>query len=266
MATIAHKLHEIDSLNTLQQRNQWMNKIHPLVKFALSIFYIIVTMSVGKYQLDKMLVLAIYPIFAYQLADLSIGHALERMKLILPLVLAVGIFNPFFDKIPVYEISGIVITSGMISMVTLMLKGIYTVLAAYLLIATTSIEEICYAMQLLHFPAILITVFLLIYRYIFIMGEEAERIMTAYQLRAPSQKGLNYKAWGPLVGQWLIRSMDRAGLVYDSMMLRGFKGTFATRRKYHVHSTSIIYFVVWVVALGVLRWTDIITLLGSLFV
>ena len=71
------------------------------------------------------------------------------------------------------------------------------------------------------------TVILLIDRYIYILGQEAERIMTAYKLRAPSQKGIHYKAWGPLVGQWLIRSMERAQIVYESMTLRGYQGEFA---------------------------------------
>ena len=92
------------------------------------------------------------------------------------------------------------------------------------LIATTSIEAICYALRQIRIPQVLVVIILLIYRYIFIMGQEAERIMTAYKLRAPSQKGINYKAWGPLVGQWLIRSMDRAESVYESMQLEALGG------------------------------------------
>ena len=109
-------------------------------------------------------------------------------------------------------------------MVTLMIKGIYSVLAAYLLIATTSIEKICYALRLLHIPAILVTQVLLTYRYNTVLLEEANRMTQAYSLRAPNQKGVHFKVWGTLAGQLLLRSMDRANEVYEIMTLRGYQG------------------------------------------
>ena len=44
--------------------------------------------------------------------------------------------------------------------------------------------------------------------------------MTAYALRAPGEKGIHFRAWGSLLGQLLLRSVDRAQLVYESMLLR----------------------------------------------
>ena len=168
----------------------------------------------------------------------------------------VGIFNPFFDKRVVAEMAlfpGLKITGGMISMLTLMLKGFYSILSAYILIATTSIEQICYALRLLHIPKVIVIVILLIYRYFGLMGNEADRIATAYMLRAPRQKGINYKAWGTLVGQWLLRSMDRAGNVYESMMLRGFKGDFSVQKK-SPKLFDHVYVLVWICAFIVIRF------------
>lgn len=130
-------------------------------------------------------------------------------------------------------------------MVTLMLKGILAVLASYLLIITTTIERICYALRLLHMPKGFVTVLLLIYRYMVVLLKEAERIMLAYGMRAPGQKGIHRKAWGPLLGQLLLRSMDRAQLVYDSMQLRGFTGEFPAAAPADTRIQSAIYAVVW---------------------
>ena len=80
-------------------------------------------------------------------------------------------------------------------MATLMLKGVFAVLASYLLILTTSMESICYALRLLHVPKIMVTMVLLIYRYVIVLLKEAERISQAYSLRAPAQKGIHYRAW-----------------------------------------------------------------------
>ena len=223
MAGIESQLHEINRISDLQLRDQRVNRLHPLVKLLFTIAYMIVVVSCGKYNLSFMILLGIYPVVLFALADLSMKEGLYRMRHILPLVMAVGIFNPFLDRTPIGQIAGITIGAGVYSMLTLMLKGVYSVLSAYVLIATTTIEDICRALRLIHVPKTIVMVILLIYRYIFILGQEAERIMNAYSLRAPSQKGINYKAWGPLVGQWLIRSMDRAQAVYESMQLRGFE-------------------------------------------
>ena len=129
-------------------------------------------------------------------------------------------------------------------MLTLMLKGFYSVLSAYILIATTSIDDICYALRCLHVPRQIVIVIMLIYRYFGVMAAEADRITTAYKLRAPRQNGIHYKAWGTLVGQWLLRSMDRAEDVYESMLLRGFTGDFQVKKQKPVPA-DILYPALW---------------------
>lgn len=253
MSGIEKQLREIDKLNTLQQRDQWMNRIHPLVKLCLTIVYIGFVVSCHKYSLSTMVIFAVYPFMMFNFADLSLKDAIYRMRLILPIVLVVGIFNPFMDREPVMQLGNLAISGGVVSMTTLMLKGFYAVLSAYLLIATTTIEDICYALRRLHVPKILVTVILLIDRYIYILGQEAERIMTAYKLRAPSQKGIHYRAWGPLVGQWLIRSMERAQVVYESMTLRGYRGEYDYGKKRKFTAVDILLFTVWLVAFVVIR-------------
>lgn len=265
MASIDKQLHEISKLNTLQQRDIWISHIHPLSKLLTTIIYVFFVVSIEKYQLNMMIFMAIYPFVSLSVAELSLKEALYRMRLILPLVMAVGIFNPIMDRNAIGTVGGVVITTGLISMITLMLKGLYTVLAAYVLIATTSIEDICYALRTIHVPRLLVTVILLIDRYIYILGEEADRIMTAYKLRAPSQKGIHYKAWGPLVGQWLIRSMDRAELVYESMQLRGFKGDFASVKKDHDIKGGVAYVCIWLILLAAIRFTNVVSIVSSLF-
>lgn len=263
---IDRNLGEIYQINILQQRNQWVNKLHPLVKLLLSIFFIIFVVSLDKYSLAKVISFALYPFIIYNLADIRVSDALKRLKIVLPIVLLVGIFNPFFDKSQMFEVGTFTITGGMVSMVTLMLKGFYAVLSAYALIATTSIEDICYALRCIKIPKIVVTVVLLIYRYLFILAEEGSRISAAYSLRAPRQKGFAYKTWGPLVGQWLLRSMDKAERVYESMKLRGFNGEFRFSSNRKATMKDFMFFVVWMVVFVILRYTSVIYMLGDIFV
>ncbi|MBE5824843.1 MAG: cobalt ECF transporter T component CbiQ [Butyrivibrio sp.] len=256
MKQIEDNIRELNKLQNLQQRSHWMNRLHPMGKLLVCVIYIFVVASFDKYAIDKLLVMAIFPAFCFIVGDLSLKEGLYRMRLILPLVLFVGLFNPFFDRRELFSVvvagTQMPVTGGVISMLTLMLKGLFSVLSAYILIATTSIEEICYALRIIHVPKIIVIVIMLIYRYFGLMGAEADRIATAYMLRAPKQKGIHYSAWGSLVGQWLLRSMDRASSVYESMTLRGFNGDFKVKRK-SLKVADIIYPFIWILLFVFIR-------------
>ncbi len=244
MSSIEKNIRELNRLQDLQQRSHWMNNLHPLGKLLTCVLYIFLVASIDKYDIIPLILMSVYLVFAFLIGELSLKEGLYRMRLILPLVLFVGIFNPFFDKDIVLYVGNIGISGGVMSMITLFIKGLYSVLSAYILIATTSIDDICYALRVVKVPKIIVIVIMLIYRYFDVMALEAHRIMTAYSLRAPSQKGIHYKAWGALVGQWLLRSMDRAEMVYESMLLRGFNGEFSFKKK-ALKLQDFIYPIAW---------------------
>lgn len=225
MSKITGTISEIHKLQEQAQLSTPITSLHPLAKLLMTMAYIITLMSLGKYALFKLLVLASYPLLGFYWGRISLSQALWRLRLILPLVACVGIANPFFDKQIIY-ICGFALQAGYISFLTLMLKGVLAVLASYLLIATTTIEQICHALRLLRLPKLLVTQLLLSYRYLTLLLEQADTIAQAYALRAPKQKGVHFKVWGSLAGQLLLRSIDRANNLYDSMMLRGYQGEY----------------------------------------
>ncbi|MDY4971164.1 MAG: energy-coupling factor transporter transmembrane component T, partial [Lachnospiraceae bacterium] len=130
----------------------------------------------------------------------------------------------------------------------------------------TTIEKICYALHLLHVPGILITQFLLTYRYVTVLLKEVNRITQAYSLRAPNQKGIHYKVWGSLTGQVLLRSMDRANAVYESMMLRGYDGSFAYMGKdIRISVSDVIYLLLWLAVFVIFRKYPVFLIVGGIF-
>ena len=249
MNKLGNALYEIHHMDMLAAKDQWVNRLHPLVKLVLTIVFLTVTMSFQKYDLTGLLRMGIYPIVLFIVGEISFRDSIRRLRIVLPLVCFVGLFNPIFDRQVIGYIGTVPLTAGMLSMVTLMIKGIYSVLAAYLLIATTSIEKICYALRLLHIPAILVTQVLLT------LLEEANRMTQAYSLRAPNQKGVHFKVWGTLAGQLLLRSMDRANEVYESMTLRGYRGEFYYTAKEPCKAKDWLYLGVWLALFAVLKVT-----------
>ena len=87
-----------------------------------------------------------------------------------------------------------------------------------------------------------------------------------YSLRAPGQKGIHFSAWGSFLGQLLLRSMDRAGELYNSMLLRGFKGDFYYVGVPRCRASGVAYTLLCASAFLCARFVNISGLLGSLFV
>ncbi|MBO4330696.1 MAG: cobalt ECF transporter T component CbiQ, partial [Oscillospiraceae bacterium] len=160
----------------------------------------------------------------------------------------------------------IAVSGGVVSMITLMLKGVFCLSASFLLIATTSIDGVCAALRTLHVPGMLVTLLLLTYRYVGVMTRELSVMTDAYKLRAPGQKGIRRPAWGSFLGQLLLRSMDRAEALYSCMQLRGFDGGFRYAPSKPFAAKDAAYMMLCCGVIILLRFVRAAALLGRLFV
>lgn len=254
MGKITNAMNEIHELDELAEKNTKIHQVHPLIKLIITVFYITCVVSFEKYNLLGLIPMVLYPVIVFRLSEIPIKTCFKKMRVVLPLICFVGIWNPLFDHIPVMQIGNFMITGGMISMITIMIKGIYALMASFLLIATTGMEGICYGLRILHVPNIIVTQMLLSYRYIFLLMEEANAVFEAYSLRAPKEKGVKYKVWGSLLGQLLFRSIDRAGNLYESMLLRGFNGNFKYVNTKKCKGIDYSYLCLWLIIILALKF------------
>ena len=232
---------EINAIGELQKISSPYRRLSPLSKLFLTVLYIFVTVSFGKYDIFSLSFMILFPVIGYQFGYIPVTAGIHKLRFILPLVCAAGIFNPFFDKTVIMHAGNIGITGGVISMLTMIMKGIFSLLATFLLIASTPVEEICLALRRLHFPKILVSLLMLTFRYISVMLSEVSVMSQAYSLRAPGQKGIRFPAWGSFLGQLILRSSDKSQEIYECMLLRGFDGefTFGSGKKFSPFSPLI---------------------------
>lgn len=266
MSKLSGAIKDIKSMDEISSLSSPIHDLNPLVKLIITFVYIFIVVSFNKYNLAGLLMMVLFLLAGFILSELSFVDALNKIKIFIPIFILLGIFNPFFDRIPVSQLGNITITGGMISCVTLIIKGLFSILASYVLIATTGIEKICFAFRQLHLPKILVTQILLTYRYITVLLTEANHIYQAYSLRAPKQKGIHYKVWGSLMGQLLLRSIDRANEVYESMLIRGYKGEFYFPGKNKFKVSDMVYILFWLVYFFVGRFTILFDKIGSFFI
>ena len=257
---------ELREMDDLAAAESPVHRLNPLCKLLVTVFYIVTVVSFPKYDLSGLVVMVLYPVVLFQAAGIPVSLCFHKLRFVLPLVCAVGLVNPFLDHTPLIPLGTVTISGGVVSMITLMLKGVFSLMASFLLIATTSIDTLCAALRMLHMPDILTTLLLLTYRYIGVMLEEVSIMTEGYALRAPGQKGIHISAWGSFLGQLLLRSMDRAEALYQSMLLRGFRGAYYYAEVPPCGASGIVYVIVCVGAFLCARWVNLPVLLGSLFV
>ncbi len=107
-------------------------------------------------------------------------------------------------------------------------KSFLSGLAALLLIATTPLAELARALEWLRVPRLLILVIQFLYRYLFVLSEEAQHMRLAALCRQGLRRSRRsrFQAAAGALGVLFARSWERADGVYRAMLARGFSGHF----------------------------------------
>ncbi len=114
---------ELREMDELAAQDSVLHRLSPLSKLFVTVFYIAVTVSFPKYGLTRLVWMALFPVAGYQLAGLPIRLCFQKLRMVLPLVCAVGLLNPLFDRQIVAQIGTLAVSGGVLSMLTLILKG-----------------------------------------------------------------------------------------------------------------------------------------------
>jgi len=103
-------------------------------------------------------------------------------------------------------------------------KSFLSGMAALLLVATTPLTGWTAALESWRVPRMLILVIQFVYRYLFVIAEQAQRMRWAALCRGSRLGGFRLAAG--LVGVLFAQSWQRADGIYHAMLARGFRGRF----------------------------------------
>lgn len=265
MSNIINSLYNIRFLDELSVKETPIHRLHPVMKLLTTVVYLTVVISFERYEIIGLLSFVFYPVLTFILAELPFTPVLKRILLVQPFIIGIGILNPLFDN-NIVIIGGITMSRGWITFLSIFIKCGLTVTASILLIATTGMDKLAVALRRLKVPKIFVLQLLLTYRYIYVLIEEISRMMTAYSLRAPGQKGIHRSVWGSFLGQLMLRTLDRAESVYNSMSLRGFTGEFNIGDMEKLKFKDFVYLITWSTVFIMTRIYNIPTLIGSLVI
>ena len=211
-----------------------LQRLDPRVKIIAFLGFIIVVVTTPARAVWAFALYVAMLIFLVGLAHLRLTFVLKRLAIVIPFVLMVAIFIPFFDSSGAggYSLGGAhVSTSGLLVLWNAGVKAILSVLCIIVLGGTTTFPEMLTAFARLHVPQIFVLIVSFVYRYSFVFIEELRRMQRA-------AVGRNYRAFwignvpalGHMLGALFLRSYNRGERVHIAMLSRGYESTIPAKK------------------------------------
>jgi cobalt/nickel transport system permease protein len=245
--------YDMGRLDRLSYGDTFVHRLDPRVKVIATILFLFTVISFPKYEVVALAPFFLFPVLLITLGEIPALFIFRKVLLVSPFAILIGVFNPLLDDGIVAVIFGVPLSAGLLSFLSILLKFTLTVSAALLLIATTSFPGVCHALRRLGLPAIFVAQLLFLYRYLFVLMEEAMRIIHARDMRSFGTHGTDMKVFARLVGILLFRTVDRAERIYCAMLSRGFRGDIPSLRKYRIAAIDLAYLATTIIFLAVFR-------------
>ena len=215
--------------------DSFIHRLDPRTKLITTLLFILVVISTPP---TRWQVFALYFVLVATLILLSkvpVWYVLKRSLVIIPFVLLIAIFIPFFKEgevagsynIWIWEVS--VTYSGLWVLANIIIKAWLSIISLILLTSTTKMTSLLKGLEQLRMPRVMVMILSFMYRYLFILVDEVMHMKQARDSRNFGGKRLwQIRTIGNMIGTLFIRSYERSERVYAAMLARGFDGQSRT--------------------------------------
>ena len=216
-----------------------VHRLDARVKLILILLFIITTalVPVGTWPVYILLTAMILSVEV--LSELGIAYVYKRSLLAVPFVLAA---LPIIFTTPGPEVARFFVGSwdvsisqaGLERFISITLKSWISIQAAIVLAASTPFPDLLVAMRAIRLPRLIVAIFGLMWRYLFVLVDEAIRLNRARAARSSQPASSAGKSggsiiWrgrvaGGMVGNLFLRAFERSDRIYMAMLSRGYDG------------------------------------------
>lgn len=229
----------IHFLDPYRPGSSLVHRLDPRVKLVCALAFILTAALTPDGAWPVYILLFSIILSVEVLSELGVGFVLTRAALAFPFVLAAlpVIFTlpgSTLFQLPLGSWTLTATISGMERFLSIALKSWISVQAAIVLATSTSFPDLLVALRAVRVPRLLVAIFGLMWRYLFVLADEAMRLMRARSARsgASPQPGLRSGgslAWrgrvaGGMAGSLFLRAFERSDRIYMAMLSRGYDG------------------------------------------
>lgn len=222
--------------------DSYFHRLHPGAKMVVVIVLILCAVSIQPGEEIILIPYAVALGLFLLLTKVPLLHSLSKGLKLLPFVLILTIFLPFFKEGKILgsiELAGISISctqEGVLLFWNILCKSTLAIFFMVFLNLTTPFHVLLKGMQSFGAPRIMTDTLAIAYRYLFVIEDERERMLMARRSRMihPS-RALEWRSLSQLIGMLFVRSYTRGERLYQAMCARGFNGTIVT-----LHQQSLL--------------------------
>lgn len=229
----------IHFLDPYREGRSAVHRLDPRVKFVLAVAFIFTTALTPIGAWPVYVLLFALAISVEVLSELGVGFVLRRAVLALPFVLSAlpvifTVEGPALFSLPIGPWTLTATIPGMERFISIALKSWISVQIAIVLAASTPFPDLLVAMRAVRVPRLLVAIFGLMWRYLFVFADEALRLIRARLARSgeadqPGLKTGGSVTWrariaGGMAGNLFLRAFERSDRIYMAMVSRGYDG------------------------------------------
>lgn len=242
-----------------------IHRLDARIKVLTTLLFLVFVVSFPQYTVSALFPFFLYPFYLMTAAHVPAGLLLRRLAAVSPLAVLLGMWNPLLDRQTVLSIGALSVTGGWLSFCSILLRFMLTVGSVLILIATTGLEGVCAALEKIKIPRIFVLQILFLYRYLFVLTEEAARMLRARSLRSFDGRGTGLLSFRGMAGTLLLRTLERAERISQAMYCRAFEGRIPTKQTSRISRQDIVFVFFWTVFFAVFRWVDPVSIWSRLF-
>lgn len=216
-------------IDQFAQQDSPIHRLDARAKLVAVVGYTAVLISYNRYAVAELVPLAIVPAAGLLLSGVPVWFALRRVAVLSPFILMLSLASLLYDRSPRPVDFGpwhFVIAGGYLTAADLALKFILGLTALTAVMCSTPFSLLLEAMRRLGMPRVLTMQLGFVYRYLFVLADQAMRVRRGRDFRgaalAPFSRRL--AASGGVVGSMLVRTLDRSERIQVAMAARGFTG------------------------------------------
>lgn len=200
-----------DFLDRFSRLDSPVHRLPAGVKVACALGVVIATVLISPRFYGFFIAVAAMLVLTAALSGIPARFLIRRLLFLEPFVLGIG-FLMLLER------------DGLRLFLLFAIRSTLCLLTMILLSNTTPFSRILGVLRALHVPALLLTILALMYRYLFVMIDQTQRMRRARLSRTfTSSRSRDWRHAGTLIGQLFIRTSERADRVYDAMCARGWK-------------------------------------------
>lgn len=231
----------INVFDHYQNQSTDAHRLDPRVKVVVVVIFILSNALLPDGSWAAYVLMGLFVFVAARLAQIPFGFIFKRSLLVLPFLLAALtiVFTLPGTAVFSFQLGTWTFTAtdaGLVRFSSIVVRSWLSVLAAIWLTATTPFPDLMHALRHLHVPQLLVAIISFMYRYLFVMADEARRLLRAREARSarlPNHSSGGSFWWrartaGNMVGQLFLRSFERSDRVYNAMLARGYRGQLLT--------------------------------------